>query len=162
MAPMRRLILLLVAATALIGLFALGLTYAQGGSDAVERRAAALPAYARTYLRNLRPTPVMPTPPPVSAARRAALLQAHLPTVIPTAVLPSPLPPTATPSPPLPTPLTLTPLPSATATATETPSPTPTATATPSHPRPERPRPAWKVSPTTHRCGTTAARRPWP
>jgi hypothetical protein len=131
MAPMRRLILFLVAATALIGLFALGFTYAQGGSDAVERRVAAVPAYARTYLRNLRPTPVMPTPPPISEARRAALLQAHLPTVIPAAVLPSPLPPTATPSPPLPTPLTLTPLPSATATATETPSPTPTATATP-------------------------------
>jgi hypothetical protein len=130
MAPMRRIVLLLLVAAVLAGLLAIGVAYVQGGSEALERRAAAVPAYARTYLRSLRPTPVLPTPPPLSDERRAALLQAHLPTVIPTAAVPTPRPPTPTP-PPLPTLMTLTPLPSPSPTVTATPSPTATPTVTP-------------------------------
>lgn len=127
---MRRLLLIPFAALLLLVLLALGFTYVQGGSEAVERRVGAVPAYARTYLRRWRPTPILPTPPPVSDARRAALLQAHLPTVIPTAVPPAPVPPTFTPLPSLPAPSTLTPFPSATPTTGASPSPTPTASAT--------------------------------
>lgn len=95
--------------------------------ERVQRRVAAVPAYARTYLRRLRPTPVLPTPPPVSAAGRAQLLQTRarsLPTAVPTntpsATLvatntsrPSSLPPTASAThPPTTTPtVTLTPFP---------------------------------------------------
>jgi tetratricopeptide (TPR) repeat protein len=42
--------------------------------EPIDRRLAALPHYASTYIRELRPKPPLPTPPPVSAAD----LQAHL------------------------------------------------------------------------------------
>lgn len=127
---MRRLILLALALLVLLPLLAIGYTYIQGGSDLVERRVSAVPAYARSYLRRFRPTPVLPTPPPVSAAQRDALLSARLPTVIASAVPPSPQP-SATPLPPLPTLMVLTPAPSATPSATPTASATPTPTLTP-------------------------------
>ncbi|MDT8305578.1 MAG: C39 family peptidase [Anaerolineae bacterium] len=128
---MRRVVLVLFSAFLLVVLFGVGFTYVQGGSEAVERRVAAVPAYARTYLRSLRPAPVLPTPPPVPAERRAALLQTHLPTVMPTAFPPATMPPTFTPLPSLPAPATQAPLPSETPTAEPSPSPTPTASATP-------------------------------
>lgn len=53
-----------------------------------ERRAEAIPLMARTYLHNLRPTPVMPTPPPAAADSRARLLNE---TPLPTPTLASPL-----------------------------------------------------------------------
>ena len=127
---MRRLILLALALLVLLPLLAIGYTYIQGGADLVERRVSAVPAYARSYLRRFRPTPVLPTPPPVSAAQRDALLSARLPTVIPSAAPPSPQP-SATPLPPLPTLMVLTPAPSATPSATPTASATPTPTLTP-------------------------------
>lgn len=131
MAPMRRILLLLLVVGFLAVLLAIGVTYAQGGSDALERRIAAVPAYARSYLRSLRPTPVMPTPPPLSAERRAALLQTQqLPTVVPTAAPPVARPATPTPL-PLPTLLTLTPRPSPSPTVSATPAPTATPTETP-------------------------------
>lgn len=127
---MRRLILLLLAVAVLLPVLAIGYTYVQGGSELVERRVAAVPVYACSYLRRWRPAPVLPTPPPVSEARRDALLKARLPTVIPSAVAPGPLP-TETAPPPLPTVMALTPVPSATASPSPTPTVTPTPSATP-------------------------------
>lgn len=150
---MRRLLLLVIAAMLLIVVLGIGFTYVQGGSEAVERRVAAVPAHARTYLRRWRPTPVVPTPPPVSAERRAALLEAHLPTVAPTAAPPVAMPPTFTPLPSLPEPLTLTPQPSATFTAEPSPSPTPTASATPF--------PITPVAPTASLDGVTYHAQMW-
>lgn len=128
---MRRLILLLLAVAVLLPVLAIGYTYVQGGSDLVERRVSAVPAYARSYLNRWRPTVVVPTPPPVSNARRAALLKAQLPTVIPSSVLPPTPEPTKTPLPPLPTLMVLTPAPSATASPSPTPTPSPAPSATP-------------------------------
>lgn len=120
------LILLLLAGFVVAGgLFAIR-------DERVQWRLAAVPAYARTYLRRLRPTPVFPTPPPVSAAGRAQLLQTRVPpslTPVPT-VTPSPtLPPTNTAEPSaLPPTVTPTSEPTTTPTITPTPFPlTPTA-----------------------------------
>lgn len=68
----------------LIALSALLLLALAGGvvlatNESVQRRVAALPHYARSYLRSRRPTVVPPTPPPVADDARARLLQTRAP-----------------------------------------------------------------------------------
>ena len=48
-------------------------------NESVQRRLAAVPHYARAYLRSRRPTVVPPTPPPVADEARARLLQTRAP-----------------------------------------------------------------------------------
>jgi tetratricopeptide (TPR) repeat protein len=129
----KRILLWSAAGVFLIGLCAAGvLFYLVQTDEAWERRLSAAPHVARGYLRQWRPTPVMPTPPPASADERARLLQG-MATLAPTAPLPGQeaesaaagtteaqsLPPTLTP-----------PATGETVTPTATPSPTTTGTPT--------------------------------
>lgn len=110
----------------LTGLAITGVLFA-ARDERIQRRVAAVPAYARTYLRRLRPTPVLPTPPPVSDSGRAQLLQTRVPpslTPVPTVTASPTLPPTNTARPST-EPPTVTPAaePTATPTITLTPFP---------------------------------------
>ena len=45
--------------------------------EPVSRRVAMLPYYAETYIKKLRPDPLLPTPPAVSSVNTSALLQGY-------------------------------------------------------------------------------------
>lgn len=132
---MRRRLLYLLATLLASALIASGALFYLVQSDEVwESRAIAAPHMVRGYLRQLRPEPQLPTPPPASESDRERLL-AGLATLAPTAAAPTTaatLPPTLTPAPtalqPSATPQD-TPTLAATATPTATPFPlTPVAT----------------------------------
>lgn len=91
-----------------------------------ERRVAAAPYYARSFVRQWQPTAAIPTPPPASSDQRSRLLQ-DMATLAPAAVVPAAA--SSTPAAGL-IPPTLTP-PATGQTATATVTPLPTATGTP-------------------------------
>ncbi len=118
----------LLLALSLFFLLALAGGVVVATNESVQRRLAAVPHYARAYLRSRRPTVVPPTAPPVAEEARARLLQTRPPatfTAVPTntplsnpeeeeqaTAAPSPTPAgTATPTPtPTATPFPLTPV----------------------------------------------------
>jgi len=78
----------LFLALTLLLLLALAAGVLAATNESVQRRLAAVPHYARAYLRSRRPTVVPPTPPPVAEEARARLLQTRAPatfTPVPTA-----------------------------------------------------------------------------
>lgn len=123
---MRRRLLILFAAFILLGLLGAGtLAYLVRTDEVWESRVLAAPHMARGYLRQLRPEPALPTPPPADESQRDRLL-AGLATVAPSAVAPTvaTLPSTSTP-PPTNAPPTPTPQDTPTLAPTPTPSQTP-------------------------------------
>lgn len=79
-----------VTAAILLGVLgALLLAVISARNETWRRRAASLPLTARTYLHALRPTPVLPTPPPVNEESRARLLTHALitPTLAPPLII---------------------------------------------------------------------------
>lgn len=110
----------LFLALSLLLLLALAAGVLAATDEGVQRRLAALPHYARAYLRSRRPTVVPPTPPPVAEEARARLLQTRAPatyTPVPTNTLTAPEQDGQATVAPSPTPA-----------GTPTPLPTPTAT----------------------------------
>ncbi len=123
---MRRRLLILFAAFTLLALIgAATLAYLVRTDEVWESRVLAAPHMARGYLRQLRPEPALPTPPPADESERERLL-AGLATIAPSAVPPTiaTLPPTTTP-PPTNAPPTPTPQDTPTLAPTPTPSQTP-------------------------------------
>jgi hypothetical protein len=137
----------------LLALLGAGSLYVLARSDERwERRIAAAPLVARSYLRRWRPTPVFPTPPPGSADTRARLLQA--PTLAPTAAIPIAASPTTDRRPP---PTFTPPATIAAATPTASVTATPAATSTPT----ATPYPLTPVAPTVNLAGVNHAAQMW-
>lgn len=122
----RKLLILFGALTALALIAASTIFYLIRTDEVWESRAVAAPHIVRGYIRQLRPEPALPTPPPASETERERLL-AGLATLAPTAVAPA----APTTPPPSLTPPPTAALPSATPENTATPTLTPTPTVTP-------------------------------